>query len=792
MKDIRLLAVLALLGLTVQPFSSLAAAQDKTASPAVNPDGRTQVFLIGDSTMADKPLEENPERGWGQAFPDYLDREVVVRNHAVNGRSTKSFINERRWEAVLGQLRPGDWVFIQFGHNDEKINDPTRYAAPRSAYRENLTRFVQEARGKGAHSVLLTPVMRRKFDAAGKFVDTHGEYPDAVRETARALGVPLIDLHRKSQALIERHGVEGSKILFLWIDPGHFKTLPDGKKDDTHFSAYGAAQIAALVAEGMRELNLPLGKHLLPSPFTGKYEYELPKVYRPHFRQAVFPVTEYGAKGDGLTPNTTAFNAAIKACHKAGGGVVTVPRGVWLTGPLVLRSNVNLHLERGALVTFSDKFDDYPLKATSFEGVGAYRAQSPISADGAENVGITGEGILDGAGDRWRPVKKSKVTEAEWKRLTRTGAVNKAGDIWYPSAKALKGSLASRPGVIVPGKGEKDYEEIKDFLRPNMVQFARCRHLLIEGVTFQNSPAWTLHFLLSEHVTLKNVKVKNPWHGQNTDGVDLDSTRNVLIEGCVIDTGDDAVCLKSGRDEEGRRRGVPTENVLVRDCTIYHGHGGFVIGSEMSGGVRNVFVSDSTFVGTDIGLRFKTTRGRGGVVEQVYAANLGMKEIGDAAVFFDMYYGGQEPSAAATEKAGAPKPQPATEGTPQFRDFFIRNIVCRGAKRGIFVRGLPEMNVRGVRMENLVVQSEEGVYLEEATDVVLTKVAVYSEKTSPVVTVRNAKRVTLDRFDFSRGAELLVLVAGDRAKEIVLPGTEVSQARAGLRFTEGASPAALR
>jgi polygalacturonase len=303
-------------------------------------------------------------------------------------------------------------------------------------------------------------------------------------------------------------------------------------------------------------------------------------------------------------------------------------------------------------------------------------------------------------------------------------------------------------------------------------------------VTFQNSPAWTLHLLLSEHVTLKGVKVKNPWHGQNTDGIDIDSTRNVLIEGCVIDTGDDAVCLKSGRDEEGRRRGVPTENVLVRDCTVYHGHGGFVVGSEMSGGVRNVFISDSTFVGTDTGLRFKTTRGRGGVVEQVYAANLRMKDIADAAVLFDMYYGGQSADGTAAPQA--------TEATPQFRDFFINDVVCRGAGRAVFVRGLPEMNVRGVGLEDFVVQSEEGVYLEEAEGVTLTNVAVYTEKTSPVVTLRNASRVSLDRFGFTKGAGLLVLLAGGRTRAIALPGTEVSRAREGFRFTEGASPAALR
>jgi DNA sulfur modification protein DndE len=231
--------------------------------------GRVQLFLIGDSTMADKPPADNPERGWGQLLPVFFGDGVAIRNHAVNGRSTKSFLDEGRWDAVLTNLRAGDWVFIQFGHNDEKQEDPARYAAPHDAYRKNLTRFVNETRSKGAHPVLLTPVMRRRFDKDGKFFDSHGEYPDVVRVLAKELNVPLIDLHKSTQSLIERRGAEGSKKLFLWITPGQYKSLPEGRQDDTHFSEYGAREVAALAVAGIRELKLDLARFLNPSWTNG-------------------------------------------------------------------------------------------------------------------------------------------------------------------------------------------------------------------------------------------------------------------------------------------------------------------------------------------------------------------------------------------------------------------------------------------------------------------------------------------------------------------------------------------
>jgi lysophospholipase L1-like esterase len=221
-------------------------------------DAEVRIFLIGDSTMADKPLADNPERGWGQMLPMFFDDRVAIDNYAKNGRSTKSFIDQGLWQAVLNQLKEGDYVFIQFGHNDEKKEDSTRYAAPQTTYKQNLLRFVRESREKGAIPVLITPVDRRKFDDNGKSFNTHGDYPAVVKEVAKGENAPLIDLQAEYEPLFDKLGPEGTKKIFLWVPPGKYRLLPDGKEDNTHFTQYGAIQIAGLVVEGIKGLNLPL------------------------------------------------------------------------------------------------------------------------------------------------------------------------------------------------------------------------------------------------------------------------------------------------------------------------------------------------------------------------------------------------------------------------------------------------------------------------------------------------------------------------------------------------------
>ena len=222
----------------------------------------TRIFLIGDSTMANKPLVDNPEHGWGQVLSFFFKENVRIYNHAVNGRSTKSFIAEKRWAAVVDQLQPGDYVFIQFGHNDAKKEDTTRYAAPHSDYKNNLVKFVREAREKKSIPVLLTPVTRRDFDSTGKYVGTHGEYPDVMKEVAREENVPLIDMFEKSRKMVAALGDEKSKPLYLNGVTHEFRNW-NRKRDNTHFTRYGALQIASLAVEGIKELPLPLENELV-------------------------------------------------------------------------------------------------------------------------------------------------------------------------------------------------------------------------------------------------------------------------------------------------------------------------------------------------------------------------------------------------------------------------------------------------------------------------------------------------------------------------------------------------
>ena len=348
------------------------------------------------------------------------------------------------------------------------------------------------------------------------------------------------------------------------------------------------------------------------------------------------------------------------------------------------------------------------------------------------------------------------------------------------------------PGVIKPGVTVKDVEAYKDFLRPNLLVFSNCKKVLLEGVTFQNSPAWCLHPLMCEDLTVKNVYAKNPWYAQNGDGIDVESCKNVLIENSTFDVGDDGICIKSGRDEEGRKRGMPTENAIIRNCIVYHAHGGFVIGSEMSGGAKNIFVSDCSFIGTDVGLRFKTTRGRGGVVEKIYVNNIVMKDIVGEAILFDMYYMAKDPVPLAGENREAPKVEilPVTEATPQFRDFHVKNIVCYGAAKAIFIRGLPEMNIKNIELENLVIQARKGVECEEATNISIKNLRLVTVETNPLINILNSNNILFDTLLFDN-AKVLVNVSGDRNSKIRFLQTDVSKAKVRITKTENISDSVI-
>jgi DNA sulfur modification protein DndE len=331
-----------------------------------------------------------------------------------------------------------------------------------------------------------------------------------------------------------------------------------------------------------------------------------------------------------------------------------------------------------------------------------------------------------------------------------------------------------------------DFDDIRDFLRPNMLSLTRCKQVLLESFTIQNSPAWTIHPLLCEDITVRNVTARNPWYGQNTDALDLESCRNGVVEGCTFDVGDDGICIKSGRDEQGRKRGVPTENFIIRNTKVYHAHGGFVIGSEMSGGARNIFVSNCTFMGTDVGLRFKTARGRGGVVENIFVDGVDMTDIAGEAILFDMYYAAKDPVPLLGESTAPPvmKAEPLNEGTPQFRHFRIRNVTCKGATTGILVRGLPEMSIKDISIENAVLESKKGLVCQEAENIRLKNVTLLSTETMPVMEVQNSRNITLDGIRYANGAELLLRVTGDRSKDIRLTNTNTKLAKKDVQLGE--------
>jgi len=760
----------------------------KTADPKI------QVFLIGDSTLANKAPGDAPETGWGMVLQDYFQNEnIKVQNHALNGRSTKSFINEGRWATVLKEMKAGDWVFIQFGHNDSKDKDTSRYAAANTDYQKNLIRFINETRAKGGKPILLTPVMRRRFDEKGKFFDTHGDYPSAVKAVAKEAKVPLIDLHAKSQEAIVSLGEEGSKALFMHLEAGYYPKHPKGLIDDTHFSGYGAKVMGSLVAEGIKEQIPELAKFLKHFGSTDKYVFELPKIQLPAFKQDTFNIADFGAKNDGVQLASVAINKAIDACNAKGGGTVLIPEGFWLTGPIVIKSNVNLHISKGALLQFSDRYDDYPLVKTSWEGLDAIRCQSPISATNATNIAITGGGIVDGAGQVWRSVKKEKLTEGQWKTLVASGGViGKDLTTWYPTEKSMLGHLTKGAGNIAAGYNLENVTQFRDYLRPNMVRLTNCKKILLDGVTFQNSPAWNLHPMLCEHITLKNLTVRNPWYAQNGDGVDLESCRFGLIDNCTFDVGDDGICIKSGRDEEGRKRGVPTENIIVQNSTVFHGHGGFVIGSEMSGGVKNLFITNCNFLGTDVGLRFKTARGRGGVVENIFVSDINMTNIPGEAILFDMYYMAKDPVPKPGEKNELPamKAEPLNEGTPQFQNFHIRNVVCKGAETAIMVRGLPEMSIKNITIENAVLQSNKGFVCIEGENINLKNVSLFT-KDKTVMQIQNSTNVTMDGIKYSENRDLLLHISGDRSKAIKLINTDDKKAKKSTAFEGNASAKAL-
>ena len=394
----------------------------------------------------------------------------------------------------------------------------------------------------------------------------------------------------------------------------------------------------------------------------------LKRIRVPVFADRTFHITKFGARGDGHADCTAAFRSAIGACSTAGGGVVVVPPGRFATGPIHLRSNVNLRVESGATILFSTNPRAYlPAVFTRFEGMELMGYSPLIYAFDQENVAITGEGTLDGqASDtNWWAWKGNRALGWKPGDPRQDGARNKLMEL-------VEANVPVAQRVLADGS----------FLRPMFIQPYRCRNVLIEGIRIVNSPMWEIHPCLSTNVTVRNVKIRS--HGPNNDGCDPESCRDVLIEGCEFDTGDDCIAIKSGRNADGRRLKTPTENVIVRNCVMKDGHGGVTIGSEISGDVRWVFAERCTMDSPNLerALRLKNNAARGGVLEHIYLRDVTVGQVADSVVSIDFNY--EEGAMGAF--------------TPVARDINVERVSSRKSRYALFLRGFPNAPITDVHV----------------------------------------------------------------------------------------------
>ena len=449
--------------------------------------------------------------------------------------------------------------------------------------------------------------------------------------------------------------------------------------------------------------------------------FEVAPIERPTFPDTTFDIRDYGAQpmeGESSFKNTGAIHRAIDAASNAGGGTVLIPAGDWLTGPIHLKSNINLHIADGAVVHFStDKADYLPVVRQRHEGVEAYNYSPMIYAYKLDNVAITGGGTLDGHGDHWWEWFEEHADE----RGDRTVATK------VPLSRREYGKGAGLEGM-----------------RPNFIIFWKSQNILVEGITLKDTPMWNVHLVYSERAIVRDVTV-NSLRAPNGDGVVLDSSSDVLVEYNHFETGDDAVVLKSGLNEEGLRIDIPTQNIVVRNFearNVRTGSGGIVFGSETSGGIRNVYVHDGYFEGADRGIRFKTERGRGNVIENIYIRDIQMKDIDSQAINFNSFYSG-----------------PGLTGpAPLIRNVDIRDIQIDGVPEAIVLEGLPEKWLENIALRDITVtNAEEGARITRVKGLTMQNVSISSE--ARAMAVNDVYELVLDNVnltDHSDSAPLLV------------------------------------
>lgn len=461
--------------------------------------------------------------------------------------------------------------------------------------------------------------------------------------------------------------------------------------------------------------------------------FEMPDLQRTVFQKKDFNITAYGAEEGGKKLNKTAFKNAIEACNEAGGGRVIVPAGKWLTVPIVLKSNVNLFLSKGAEVYITSNKQYFFRDEESRRKGDLTNPKYPITADHCENIAITGSGTIDANGLGWWPLHPR----------------------WWPMNKDFfENSIYEKAWEGVDKKSLP--------IRPQMFRPFYCNNVLLEGVTFSNSPFWTINPVACKNVIIRGVTIKaraseEHFDTPNTDGINPESCKNVLVEYCHILTGDDSFAIKSGKDEQGRERGIPSENIVIRHC---YGRN-IAIGSEMSGGVRNIFIHDISLKGSPgEAIHIKTRRGRGGIVENIWVQDIDMLINSKTVLRVDMEYW--------THVVPAPY-EPVSERTPKFRNLFFKNIhsTNRESQTAIVLNGLPEMPIENARFENIQIASKEGIICNNTRGASFNDIKLTGLRSNPV-SIDNSQDISLMDVKFDNVSGPSIVVKGEGTEHIVL------------------------
>lgn len=670
------------------------------AAPASEGDRLPRVLIIGDSISI----------GYTKPVQQLLDGRAEVVRIPGNGEHTWTGMDQ-----LPNWLGDGRWDVIHFNWGlydlkrlkDGKYDIRGKRVSTLEQYADNLDQLVGKLKATGAKLIWAstTPI---PAGAAGRVEDQEVEFNTAARAVMDKHGAAINDLHTCVRPYLDRYQL-----------PKNVHFTPEGYE-------YLARQVARRILNTVRNPRPP---------------FAMPDVKPPVFADRAFSIPEYGAVPDGRTPCTEAIAKAIADCSAAGGGRVLVPAGVWLTGAIHLKNDVNLHLDADAELRFSTNPKDYlPPVFVRWAGLECRNYSPLIYANGCTNIALTGQGKLEGQGRPW------------WG--------------WVKEQDRVSRLLYEMVLKDVPADQRVFGNEVNP-LRPQLFQPINCRNVLIEGVHFTSGPFWTIQAVYCENVLVRGITIIN--EGPNNDGFNADSCRNVVVEHCTFSTGDDSVVAKSGLNEDGRRVNRPTENMIVRHCRMMRGHGGVVIGSDMSGGVRNVFVHDCDFSGSMIGIRLKSSRARGGVVENVWYQDIELGRIKQQAITvhtdYKAYFGSD------------------TGMAPTFRNIHIRDANCHKAAQAVRIVGLPEQAIENMTLENVIANADRGMVIADAKGIDVIDSAI-TPKTGPAIQIADSRDIRLRNMHCPKDADPFLDVAG-KCENVRVINSDLSGAKLAIKREEG-------